>query len=80
MGSVTDADGLGLIFTLTLVLTDIFGAAGRKGLAAAMIANSDESVSKPKRLRAENSQVYMASSVSVASTGNAATSFLLLIW
>jgi hypothetical protein len=41
-----------LMVTLTFVFTDVVGAAGTLGMAAALMATSDESVPKPTRLRA----------------------------
>jgi hypothetical protein len=41
-----------LIVTLTFVFTAVVGAAGTLGMAAALMATSDESVPKPTRLRA----------------------------
>jgi hypothetical protein len=41
-----------LMVTLTFVLTAVVGAAGTLGMAAALMATSDESVPKPTRLRA----------------------------
>ena len=41
-----------LIVTLTFVLAAVVGAAGTLGMAAALMATSDESVPKPTRFRA----------------------------
>jgi len=41
-----------LIVTLTFVFTAVVGAAGTLGMAAALMATSDESVPKPTRFRA----------------------------
>ena len=38
--------------TLTFVFTAVVGAAGTLGMAAALMATSDESVPKPTRFRA----------------------------
>jgi hypothetical protein len=52
-----------LIVTLTFVFTAVVGAAGTLGIAAALMATSDESVPKPTRLRAVTLNVLMASAV-----------------
>jgi hypothetical protein len=41
-----------VIVTETFVFTDVVGAAGTLGLAAALTLNSDESAPKPIRVRA----------------------------
>ena len=41
-----------LMVTLTFVFAAVVGAAGMLGMAAALMATSDESVPKPTRLRA----------------------------
>ena len=41
-----------LIVTLMFVLTDVDGAAGTLGLAAALTLNSDESSPRPTKVRA----------------------------